>query len=197
MGKNPDQTHLIVLAGPNGAGKSTAAPALLAGALGIQDFVNADVIAQGLSGFQPEAAAMEAGKIMLRRLRELAEGRLSFAFETTLAARSYAPWIAELMKDGYAFDLFFLWLPSADQAVLRVRERVRAGGHDIPEEAIRRRYEQGPANFFGLYQPIATTWQIYDNSDPSGMQLVAHGVFKTVKSVANAAIWDKIVRSAK
>lgn len=92
---------------------------------------------------------------MLRRLRELAQGRQSFAFETTLASKSYARWIDELQAFGYEFYLFFLWLDNADVAVGRVRERVRLGGHDIPEETIRRRYAKGQHNFFRLYQPLA------------------------------------------
>src|SRR2546428_153844 len=105
-----EQPNLIVLAGPNGAGKSTAAPALLPGTLGVVEFVNADVIAQGLSAFQPERTALEAGRIMLGRLRQLADQRVNFAFETTLAGRRFAPWIADLRQSGYVFHLVYLWL---------------------------------------------------------------------------------------
>jgi len=140
--------NLVVLAGPNGAGKSTAAPALLQGTLGVTEFVNADVIAQGLSAFDPDRVALAAGRIMLRRLQELARQGVSFAFETTLASRSFAPWIRELARTGYLFHLVFLWLPSADFAVQRVANRVRLGGHDVPEMTIRRRYHLGLYNFF-------------------------------------------------
>jgi predicted ABC-type ATPase len=138
--KNP---HVIVIAGPNGAGKSTTAPMLLKGTLGVTEFVNADVIAQGLSAFQPESAAFHAGRVMLERLHYLAKERVDFAFETTLASRSFAPWIAKLKQSGYTFHLVFLWLPSADFAVARVAERVRMGGHDVPEETIWRRDNKG------------------------------------------------------
>ena len=99
---------VVVLAGPNGAGKSTAAPALLQGALGVTEFVNADAIARGLSAFDAERAALPAGRVMLRRLRDLARQRVSFAFETTLASRSFAPWLAELKRDGYSIHIVFL-----------------------------------------------------------------------------------------
>ena len=161
--------NLIVIAGPNGAGKSTAAPALLRGALGVTEFVNADVIAQGLSAFDPDRAALAAGRIMLRRLQDLARQGVNFAFETTLASRSFAPWIQELSRARYQFHLVFLWLPSANFAVQRVANRVRLGGHGVPEATIRRRYRAGLYNFFRLYQPLATTWSVFDNSGDAGL----------------------------
>src|SRR3970040_3036974 len=102
--------HIIIIAGPNVAGKSTTAPSLLQGTLGVKEFVNADVIAQGLSAFQPETAAFHAGRIMLERLHYLAKERVDFAFETTLASRSFAPWIAKLEQSGYTFHMVFLWV---------------------------------------------------------------------------------------
>jgi predicted ABC-type ATPase len=119
MAKRECPPQVIVLAGPNGAGKSTSAPALLRGTLGVTEFVNADVIARGLSGFAPEGVAFEAGGIMLQRLRDLAAARVDFAFETTLAGRSQARWIAELCGTGYIFRLVYFWLPSPDFAVAR------------------------------------------------------------------------------
>lgn len=126
------------------------------------EFVNADVIAQGLSAFNPEGAAIAAGRIMLARLKELAASRQSFAFETTLASRTFAPWIADLVACGYEFHLMFLWLPSADLAVDRAALRVRAGGHHVAEDVVRRRYAKGISNFFSLYQPLAPTWRVYE-----------------------------------
>ncbi len=175
--KNP---HVIVIAGPNGAGKSTTAPMLLKGTLGVTEFVNADVIALGLSAFQPESAAFHAGRVMLERLHYLANERVDFAFETTLASRSFAPWIAKLKQSGYTFHLVFLWLPSAGFAVARVAERVRMGGHDVAEETIRRRYNKGIENFFRLYRPLTDTWRIYDNSDrPGHASLPTEGEMQT------------------
>jgi predicted ABC-type ATPase len=140
-------SEIIILAGPNGAGKSTLAPFLLRDWLGLTEFVNADVIASGLSAFEPERAAFEAGRIMLRRLRELVAQRQNFAFETTLATRSYATWLRQLMQEGWHVNLVFIWLDSPELAVQRVAARVAAGGHDIPEATIRRRYDKGIRNF--------------------------------------------------
>jgi predicted ABC-type ATPase len=196
MGKKPDQPHVVLIAGPNGAGKSTSAPMLLH-TLGVTEFVNADVLAAGLSAFDPESVALEAGRLMLHRLRELAEARANFAFETTLASRSFAPWLAGLVRGGYAFHLFFLWLPRAEESVLRVRERVARGGHNVPEDTIRRRYQRGLANFFNLYQPLATKWRFYDNSHPAGPRPIANGVSRDIESVADRAVWSKIVGTIK
>lgn len=185
--------HLIVLAGPNGAGKSTTAPALLKGTLEVTEFVNADVIAQGLSGFQPEGASFHAGRIMLERIHYLAKKRQSFAFETTLASRSFAPWVVDLRNTGYDFHLVFLWLPSSDFAVARVAERVRMGGHNVPEAVIRRRFVTGLKNFFQLYIPLSDYWRFYDNSDPSGPRLIAVGGGGQINDVRDVATWEGIM----
>ena len=169
------EPSVVVLAGPNGAGKSTAAPALLHGTLSVTEFVNADVIARGLSGFQPEKVALTAGRIMWRRLDELKRQRARFAFETTLAGKRFAPWLARLRDDGFKVHIVFLWLPSPELAIARVADRVRAGGHSIPEQTIRRRYRAGLANFFQHYQAVTTTWSFYDNTDKRGVRLIASG----------------------
>src|SRR5581483_432721 len=140
--------RVVVLAGPNGAGKSTMSRKLLFETLAIRHFVNADTLARGLSAFHPEDWAIKAGKIMLEHVHDLANQRLDFAFETTLASKSFAPWIGQLRGTGYRFYLFYLWLPSADMAVQRVGERVSGGGHDVPADTVRRRYERGLQNFF-------------------------------------------------
>ena len=184
-------SHVVILAGPNGAGKSTAAPVLLRGQLGVMEFVNADTIARGLSAFSPEQAAIEAGRIMLTRLRQLASHKRNFAFETTLASRSFAPQIVKWKQVGYAFHLVFLWLPSADFALARVSERVRLGGHDVPAETVRRRYHRGIENFFALYQPLATTWRFYDNSSTRPRLLARGGQAKRIW-VADKALWTQI-----
>jgi len=183
---------VVVLAGPNGAGKSTAAPRLLKGALGVIEFLNADMIARGLSPFDPEGAALAASEVMLQRMDALAEKRISFGLETTLAARSLAPRIRKLIENRYDFRLVFLWLPSADMAVARVADRVRMGGHDVPEAAVRRRYRAGLSNFFELYQPIATSWRMYDNSRPGRMKLIAAGRTSTTTRVTLTTIWKSL-----
>jgi predicted ABC-type ATPase len=124
---------VVVIAGPNGAGKSTAAPAVLRDALLVNEFVNADTIAAGLSAFCPEAVAVTAGRVMLERIRKLARDRQDFAFETTLASRTFAPWLRKLQSQGYRFHLVYLWLPTVELAVARVAERVRRGGHAVAE----------------------------------------------------------------
>lgn len=187
-----NQPHLVVLAGSNGAGKSTTAPTLLNGALSVTEFVNADVIAKGLSAFEPERAAIQAGRIMLARIKHLAKSRVNFAFETTLASRSFAPWIAGLLHDGFAFSLIFLWLPAPEVAVARVAERIRNGGHSVPEHVIRRRYDAGIRNFFGLYMALAENWYFYDNSSFSGPQLIAQGIRREEIAVLDTQTWRAI-----
>jgi predicted ABC-type ATPase len=187
--------HLIIIAGPNGAGKSTTAPALLQGTLGVTEFVNADVIAQGLSAFNPERAAFHAGRIMLDRLQQLAEERENFAFETTLASRTFVHWIEALKSTGYAFHLFFLWLPAPEFAVARVVERVKMGGHNVPEDTIRRRYQAGLKNFFSLYRPLADSWFFYDNSLGTGPLLLASGERQTGTLVNNRVVWEQITEA--
>lgn len=188
---------VIVLAGPNGAGKSTSARTLLAESLGLMTFVNADVIAQGLAGFDPDSAALEASRIMLERLRALAAQRADFAFETTLAARSYAPWLMELRDGGYRADLVYFWLASADLAVARVAERVRSGGHNVPEATVRQRYVRSVRNFFTLYGPAVGRWQFYDNSGTGGPQLIAHGDRPGPETVLDATAWARVKEQAQ
>ncbi|HEX6882101.1 MAG TPA: AAA family ATPase [Planctomycetota bacterium] len=180
---------LVIVAGPNGAGKSTMAEALLRGDLSVEEFVNADVIARGLSAFSPGAAALAAGRILLTRIRELARQRVSFAFETTLASRTIAPWIRTLEPIGYQVHIVYFWLPSPELAVQRVRHRVLSGGHDVPEGTIRRRYQRSLSNFFTLYRPLAHTWHVYDNASSSGPCLIARGRRGSADEVVDASTW--------
>jgi predicted ABC-type ATPase len=190
---NIQRPHLIVMAGPNGAGKSTTAPLLLRGTLGVDEFVNADIIAQGLSAFQPEGAAFRAGRVMLERIHYLANKRVNFAFETTLVSRTFATWIADLRAAGYDFHLIFLWLPHEEFAVARVAERVRMGGHNVPEAVIRRRFDSGLRNFFQLYQPLSDFWRFYDNSVPAGPRLIASGGTKQNDDIRDVETWGKLM----
>ncbi len=182
---------IFILAGPNGAGKSTASPYLLRDYLDITEFVNADDIARGLSGFAPEREAFAAGRIMLRRIRKLASARADFAFETTLATRSYAPWIRAQLQAGFRVGLIFLSLPSADIAVQRVQQRIREGGHSIPEAIIRRRYRRGLDNLFSLYMPIVSEWTIYDNAGAS-LETIAEGAPGEEPLVARPESWQNL-----
>ncbi len=182
---------VIVISGPNGAGKSTLAPHLLRDAFGIVEFVNADTIAHGLSAFAPEKAAFDAGRIMLKRLNELASKRKDFAFETTLASRFYARWLQNLKSEGYNVHLVYLWLSTPELAVERVKERVRLGGHDVPEVTIRRRYQRGLRNFFNLYRPIANSWQMFDASE-AFLKETAFGDMLEAETILDKALWNQI-----
>ena len=186
---------VVVLAGPNGAGKSTLAARLLLGALKVDEFVNADTIALGISAFAPERVALQAGRVMLRRIKELAAARADFAFETTLATRSYAPWLKKLQAGGYEFHLLFLWLPSAEMAVARVADRVCAGGHDVPEPTIRRRYDAGLANLRALYLPLANSWKLLDNTHFHRPRLVAARLGEGLAEIYLESEWQYIMET--
>ena len=155
---------IYVSAGPNGAGKTTFASRFLPSYVHCTEFLNADLIAAGLSPFAPETQNARASELMLERMDGLAERRVTFAFETTLAARSYRQRIIRWRAGGYFVHLFFLWLPSADMAVARVANRVIQGGHGLPEETIRQRYARGIVNFYELYQPVVDRWSCFDGS---------------------------------
>jgi len=159
-----EQPRVYVLAGPNGAGKTTFAREYLTHEASCPVFVNADLIAAGLSPFAPERAAVRAGRIMLELIADAARRHESFAFETTLAGRNYARAIPQWRSAGYFVTLFFLSLPSPDLAIARVAERVRQGGHGVPDETVRRRYRAGLANLEALYKPIVDAWVLYDNA---------------------------------
>jgi len=188
---NAEKPTVLIVAGPNGAGKSTLAPVFLRESLSIRNYVNADTIAKGLSAFASEEQAFRAGRIMLARLRDFATEGLSFAFETTLATRSYAPWLRRLAAGGYHVKVVFLSLRSADLAVARVQARVRAGGHDVAEGVVRRRYIRGVRNFVNLYTPLASQWSVLDNSTTTPPHLLARGSFKSTLYVADQEGWDR------
>ena len=159
-----DDLKVIIIAGPNGAGKTTFAREFLPNEAACPVFVNADLIAAGLAPFAPETAAVQAGRLMLAELERHFQARKSFAFETTLSGRGYLRHIARWQAAGYRIELIFLRLASADEAVARVAQRVKQGGHDIPETVIRRRFEAGLDNFSRYYAPVANAWALYDNS---------------------------------
>ena len=156
--------RIIIIAGPNGAGKTTFAREFLPHEAGCPIFVNADLIAAGLSPFDPAKAAIQAGRLMLQEMdRYFASGQ-SFAFESTLSGKIYLRHIARWQAAGYSVKLVFLKLASADEAMARVRLRVQQGGHHIPEDVIRRRFDAGLKNFTQFYAPMADAWALYDNS---------------------------------
>jgi predicted ABC-type ATPase len=160
-----DRPSIIIVAGPNGAGKTTFAREYLPREGHCLDFLNADLIAAGLSPFQPEAAALRAGRLMLEEMAQRIAQRHSFSFETTLSGRGYARQIPQWRQAGYFVKLYFLTLPSAEMAISRVAARVRQGGHHIPEDVIRRRFDAGLKLLQHVYLPLVDAWSIHDNSD--------------------------------
>lgn len=183
--------NLYIIAGCNGAGKTTASFTILPDILNCKEFVNADEIAKGLSPFQPEKVSFEAGRIMLHRINELFETNQNFAFETTLATKSYKSKVIKAQKDGYTVTLLFFWLQNVDLAVERVKTRVQEGGHNIPTDAIKRRYINGIVNLFDIYLPIVNEAMIFDNS--AGMpELIAEKTLETAIDVIDNIKFDKL-----
>ena len=165
---------IVIIAGPNGAGKTTFAMEYLPKEAGCPVFVNADLIAAGISPFAPETAAVKAGKLMLEEIRRHVALGGSFAFETTLSGRMYARLIPLWRRQGYRVKLVFLSLPCVEVALARVAARVARGGHSVPDEVVRRRFDSGLANFRNVYQSIVDAWMLYDNSG-SAPVLVSKG----------------------
>lgn len=186
--------RIVVLAGINGAGKTTASRHLLADVLKIPTFVNADAIARGLNGLNPEAESFRAGRIMLDQMNDLARRRQDFAFETTLSARTYAVWLRELRATGYEVFLYYYWLDGPDVAIARVALRVQSGGHFVPDADIRRRYARSVRNFLELYRPIADWWEVFDNTHGQRALLAIGSCDEQDED--NPDTWAAFVRSA-
>jgi predicted ABC-type ATPase len=157
--------NLYIISGCNGAGKTTASYTVLPEILQCKEFVNADEIAKGLSPFQPDKVAIQAGRLMLDRISDLMQHQVDFAFETTLSTKTYVQLINRAKANGYYVTLIYFWLNSPDLAVERVKLRVLSGGHDIPTDVILRRYQSGLINLKNLYRPIVDYWMIFDNSE--------------------------------
>ncbi len=167
--------NLYIISGCNGAGKTTASYTVLPEVLDCKEFVNADEIARGLSPFNPESVAIEAGRLMLSRIEELLERNESFSIETTLATKSYVNLVRRAQAKGYNVRLLFFWLRTPDLAFQRVSERVAKGGHNIPTDVIRRRYMAGISNLFRLFMREVDYWEIYDNSGYPAVQIATGG----------------------
>jgi len=184
---------LYIIAGCNGAGKTTASYTVLPEILNCKEFVNADSIAAGLSPFNPEGVAFEAGRIMLNRVSELMKEQQNFAFETTLSAKSYVSLIQKAQASGYKVTLAYFWLSSPELALQRVADRVQNGGHNIPADVIRRRYFRGIINFFKLFMPVCDSWTLFNNS-VDAMEIVARGEKEFVQDIKNTEIWGTIYK---
>ena len=182
---------VYVIGGANGAGKTTTALAFLPTRLNVIEFVNADTIAFGISPLNPDSMVIQAGRIMVERLELLLSSGIDFAFETTLASRSFAQFLRRCKDRGYQVSLLYFWLRSPDLAVERVSMRVASGGHSIPEGVIRRRYKRSRQNLFSLYLPLADEWMIFDNSS-SGLPLVAERELGQEQVIYNSETWNQI-----
>jgi predicted ABC-type ATPase len=187
--------NLYIIAGCNGAGKTTASFAILPDILKCKEFVNADGIAAGLSPFNPESIAFEAGRIMLQRIDQLMKDKVDFAFETTLSAKTYLGVIREAQTSGYKITLVYFWLSSPEIARMRVAERVESGGHDISFDIIERRYFRGLYNLINLYTPVCDNWIVIDNESPI-WNFIAKGS-KTNTQIINTDIWQIILDKCK
>lgn len=184
---------LYIIAGPNGAGKTTASYNLMPQMINCKEYVNADEIARGLSPFNPEGVAIEAGRIMLQRIEELVEQNDTFALETTLTTRYYVALINKCRAKGYEISLMYFYLEDVQISINRVKMRVENGGHNIPEDVIIRRYPKGLKNLVNLFIPICNYWIVADNSHYQKTESVAEGSASEVGTVYNETVWNKIL----
>ena len=173
-GNRQTDPKVYIIAGPNGSGKTTFARKFLPIYAKCNNFINADLIASGLSPFSPRVAAMKAGKLVLEQIGEFSKKRADFAFETTLAGKSYARHLKAMKRGGYKLHLFFLWIPTAKLALGRIKERVAEGGHDVPAADVRRRFHRGIKNFFLYYCALADSWMFFDNSGITPRLIAEH-----------------------
>ena len=190
------QPCVYIVAGPNGAGKTTFARTFLPDYAGCNEFINADLIAGGLSPFAPEAAALRAGRLLLEQIRRLSSKRLDFGFETTLAGVTQVSLLRMLKTRGYQIHLFFLWIPTVEMALARIADRVQHGGHKIPESVVRRRFRKGVVHLFKRYRPFLDAWTLFDNSgalprvvareEEGALAVFDQGLFAKIRSMANA-----------
>lgn len=187
--------NLYIIAGPNGAGKTTASFNLLPEILHCPNFVNADEIARGLSPFAPETVAIQAGRIMLARIEELLPQKVDFAIETTLATRSYVSLVKRAQKLGYKVHLLFFYLETPEQAIQRVAQRVAQGGHNIPEEDIRRRFKRGLNNLIHLYAPVCDSLLVYNNVQTPAILVTRKRNQGEEIEVTESQMWNQILQN--
>ena len=184
---------VYIIAGPNGSGKTTFATKFLPEYVKCPNFVNADLIAQGLSPFSPGAAAIKAGKLVLEQIHHFANKGVDFAFETTLAGKLYVNLLKSLKAKGYKTCLFFLWIPDTDLAISRIKNRVAQGGHDVPTKDVLRRFDRSISNFFRLYQPFLDSWILFNNAGAVPI-LIAEKKNAKIK-IVDESLYNYIVKS--
>ncbi|MBN2109176.1 MAG: zeta toxin family protein [Deltaproteobacteria bacterium] len=190
--KASSKPNLYIIAGPNGAGKTTFASEFLPHDVACFEFINADLIAKGLSPFKPEQAAIRAGRLMLEQIQHSANLRHDFAFETTLSGKNYAALLKQLKASGYHISLFFLWMPDVKISLQRIADRVRSGGHNVPADIVKRRFKRGVQNFFSVYRPLVDFWAIFDNSGE--MPLLIACEEESDITVYNQSIYTEIIK---
>ena len=187
--------NVYIIAGPNGSGKTTFAKKFLPDYVKCPNFVNADLIAQGLSPFSPRSAAMKAGKLVLSQIHEFADSGIDFAFESTLSGKGYVNLFRKLKIKGYKIHLFFLWIPNIELSIARIKDRVAEGGHNVPVQDVKRRFKRSICNFFKLYKPLLDSWMLFNNEGriPELIAKVNNG--KTI--VSNIELFEKIKKLAR
>jgi predicted ABC-type ATPase len=187
--------NIYIVAGPNGVGKTTFMEEFLPNYADCLHFVNADLIAAGLSPFSPESAAIKAGKLMLEEIERHIDYGHDFAFETTLAGKNYVRLLKKVREKGYKIHLFFLWMPNVDLAIKRIEMRVKAGGHNVPTVDVKRRFYRGIYNLFNLYRPLLDFWMLFDNSStmPQELAFEKDGIL----TVINVPLFEIIERSSR
>jgi len=183
--------HLFVIGGPNGAGKTTSAYTLMPELIHCDEYVNADSIAASLSPFKPESTAMQAGRLMLSRIHELSKLKVNFAFETTMASRSFVNLLKKCKDSGYRINLLYFWVKTPELAKQRVQMRVKSGGHSIPLDVIERRYHRSMSNFINLYLPYADRWLVVDNSETQPFLVAQKYLQSTEIEIYNQDIWQQ------
>ncbi len=190
----PNMPTLYIIAGPNGAGKTTFASRFLPEESGQLEFINVDLIARGLSPFDPDAAAGAAGRIALARIGRLIKERKTFAWETTLSGRTTIGWVQKAKQAGYFIKLIFVWIQSLEESMDRIRRRVREGGHDVPAQDVRRRFLKTLRNFCLDYCPLADAWKLFDNSKDSLRHVAIQKHGRT--AIRDRSLWSAVLSQA-
>lgn len=186
--------EVYIIAGPNGAGKTTFAKTFLPEYAKCDRFINADLIAAGLSPFSPQQVAIKSGKLVLEQIKEYRKAGVNFGFETTMSGVTYLKHIKALKEAGYKIHIFFLWLPTAQLAINRVKCRVKEGGHDVPIADIKRRFNRNVEKFFNEYRPLADEWMLFNNANKDA-ELIARKQNSHIESI-NEVLFNKILKKA-
>jgi predicted ABC-type ATPase len=179
-----------IIAGPNGAGKTTFATEFLPLYANCRNFINPDLLARAYSPFDPDAGMLRAGRTVLERIVEFTKARVDFAFETTLSGRSYVPLLRKMKTAGFRLHLFYLWIPGPELALLRIRDRVESGGHNVPERDVRRRFGRTLRNLFTLYRPLLDTLHFFDNSSDTPRLIFKHEAGELI--INDAALYERL-----